>query len=48
MTAPLWTSQEIADATGGRAWDIAEVRNGTLDMATAINEMIAAEHCAPF
>lgn len=38
----------LPDATGGRVWDIAQVRNGTLDMATAINEMIVAEHCAPF
>ncbi len=38
----------LPDATHGQVWDIADVRNGTLDMATAINEMIAAEHCAPF
>lgn len=38
----------LPDATGGQVWDIADVRSGALDMATAINEMIAAEHCAPF
>lgn len=38
----------LPDATSGRVWDIADVRSGTLDMATAINELIAASHCAPF
>ena len=32
-------------ATGGRAWSIRDVRAGTLDMATAINEMVMAEYC---
>lgn len=35
----------IPMATGGRAWSIRDVRAGTLDMATAINELIAAEYC---
>ncbi len=38
----------LPDATHGRVWDIADVRSGALDMATAINELIVAEHCAPF
>lgn len=45
---PFMGAPALPDATGGRVWDIADVRSGTLDMATAINEMIAAEHCAPF
>lgn len=32
-------------ATGGQAWSIRDVRAGTLDMATAINEMVTAEYC---
>jgi len=35
----------IPVATGGRVWSIRDVRAGTLDMATAINEMVMAEHC---
>lgn len=46
--APYGAMASLPDATGGRAWDIGLVRSGTLDMATAINEMVAAEHCAPF
>jgi hypothetical protein len=38
----------LPDATSGRVWDIAEVRSGSLDMATAINELVADSHCAPF
>lgn len=34
--------------TGGRAWSIRDVRAGTLDMATAINELIEEEYCSPF
>ena len=46
--APYHGMPSLPDATSGRAWDIAQVRNGSLDMATAINELIAASHCAPF
>jgi hypothetical protein len=38
----------LAEATGGRAFDIRAVRDGRLDMATAINEFTAAEHCTLF
>jgi hypothetical protein len=34
--------------TGGRAWNLREVRDGTLDMSTAISEMIEDEHCTVF
>ena len=32
-------------ATGGQVWSIRDVRAGTLDMATAINEMVSSEYC---
>lgn len=32
-------------ATGGRAWNVRDVRDGELDMADAINELIADEYC---
>jgi hypothetical protein len=35
-------------ATGGRVWDIADVRSGSLSMATAIAEMVEDEYCTPF
>lgn len=35
----------IPMATGGQAWSIRDVRAGTLDMAEAINTLIAAEYC---
>jgi hypothetical protein len=35
----------IPEATSGRAWNIRDVRAGTLDMAEAINEFTAAEYC---
>jgi hypothetical protein len=35
-------------ATGGRVWDIADVRSRTLDMATAITEMVENEYCTVF
>ena len=44
-----WMSQpSLVTATGGMVWNIRDVRAGTLDMATAINEFTEAEHCAPF
>ncbi|MCB9602983.1 MAG: hypothetical protein H6721_09890 [Sandaracinus sp.] len=35
----------IPVATGGRAWNLRDVRGGTLDMATAISELIEDEYC---
>jgi hypothetical protein len=46
--APYMGMPSLADATGGMAWDIAQVRAGTLDMATAISALITAEYCRPF
>ncbi len=46
--APYMGMDSIPDATGGRAWSIREVRDGTLDMATAINEFAEDEYCTLF
>jgi hypothetical protein len=35
----------IPSATGGRAWDLAAVQSGDLDMAVEINGFTLAEHC---
>jgi hypothetical protein len=43
--APYRGMPSIPDATGGRVWSIRDVRAGSLDMATAINEMVRAEYC---
>jgi hypothetical protein len=40
MTLPM--------ATGGRVWDIADVREGDLNMSTAIAEMVDDEYCTVF
>jgi hypothetical protein len=45
---PYMGMTAIPEATGGRVWDIADVRAGTLDMASAIDDLIVAGHCAPF
>jgi hypothetical protein len=45
---PFFGLPSLPEATGGRVWDMADVRAGTLDMATSINEMIEDEHCHPF
>jgi hypothetical protein len=45
---PFFGLPSLPEATGGRVWDIADVRAGTLDMATAISEMITDEHCTVF
>ena len=34
--------------TGGRAWDLRDVRAGTLDMVEAIDRLFADEYCTPF
>ena len=38
----------LPEQTGGRAWSIRDVRSGSLDMADAINELIADEYCTLF
>ena len=45
---PFFALPAMPMATGGRVWSIAEVRDGALDMATAINEMVTDEHCTVF
>ncbi len=45
---PSGDQAALPSVTGGDVWDIAQVRAGTLDMATAINGLVATEHCAPF
>ncbi len=45
---PYNGAESIPDATGGAVWSIRDVRAGTLDMATAINEFTAAEYCTLF
>lgn len=40
--------QSLPVSTGGRVWNLRAVRDGTLDMATAISEMIEDEHCTVF
>lgn len=45
---PYQGSPSIPSATMGMAWSIREVRAGTLDMATAINQFTMAAYCAPF
>lgn len=45
---PFMGMPALPMATGGRAWSIRDVRAGTLDMATAINEFTADEHCTLF
>lgn len=42
---PYMGMPSIAEATGGRAWSIRDVRNGTLDMAVAISELLEDEYC---
>ncbi|MCS6798916.1 MAG: hypothetical protein NZ898_10350 [Myxococcota bacterium] len=42
---PYMGMPSIPEATGGRVWSIRDVRAGVLDMAVAINELIADEHC---
>ena len=42
---PFGAQIAIPVATGGRAWSLRDVRSGTLDMATAIAELIEDEYC---
>lgn len=44
-TMPFVSS--LPDATGGRYWDLREVRAGHLDMASSINDFLRAVYCAP-
>lgn len=45
---PYMGMDAIPVATGARAWSIRDVRAGTLDMATAINELLEDEYCTLF
>ncbi len=38
----------LPEVTGGRVWDIADVRDGALNMSTAIAEMVDDEYCTVF
>jgi hypothetical protein len=46
--APYMGMEALPMRTGGRVWSIREVRDGTINMAAAINELIADEYCTPF
>jgi hypothetical protein len=37
----------LPEATGGRFWDLREVRAGNLDMATSINDFLRSVYCVP-
>ena len=43
--APFNGMPSVAEATGGRAWSIRDVRAGTLDMAEAIGAFARDEYC---
>lgn len=45
---PYMGMPSLPMATGGRVWNIRDVRAGTLDMATAITEMVENEYCTVF
>jgi hypothetical protein len=45
---PYMDMEALPSATGGRVWDLREVRAGRLSMADAINEMLRAEYCSAF
>ena len=45
---PFFGMPSFPEATGGRVWSIADVRAGTVDMATVIGDLIAGEHCTVF
>lgn len=40
--------QSLPEQTGGRAWDLDEVRNGSLNMGTAISQLLTEEYCTVF
>lgn len=44
-SSPYNGMPSIADATGGRAWFVCDVRDGHLNMGTAIAGMISEEYC---
>ena len=46
--APFGDAASLPMATGGRVWDLREVRAGRLHMEDAINEMLRAEYCTSF
>lgn len=43
---PYEGKEPIPDATGGKNFDLGEVRSGTLSLATTINEVVVESHCA--
>jgi hypothetical protein len=45
---PFGDMASLPTATGGRVWDLREVRAERLSMADVINEMIRAEYCTTF
>src|SRR5690606_4598625 len=46
--APYMGMPSLPEQTGGRAYDLRQVRSGTLDMAAAIRDMIEDEYCTLF
>ncbi len=46
--APFGDMPALPSVTGGRVWDLREVRAGRLSMDEAINEMLRAEYCTSF
>lgn len=45
---PFAGMDALPAVTGGAVWDLREVREGRLDMATAITEMVEDEYCTVF
>jgi hypothetical protein len=45
---PYMGMPTIPNSASGRVWNIRDVRSGTLDMATAISDLIEEEHCTLF
>ncbi|MBZ0121343.1 MAG: hypothetical protein K8H88_30380 [Sandaracinaceae bacterium] len=45
---PYLGMPSLPTATGGRAWSIREVRDGSLDMAAAISALLVDEYCTLF
>lgn len=45
---PYLGMPSLPESTGGRAWNIREVRAGTLDMSAAISDLLEDEYCTLF
>jgi hypothetical protein len=45
---PFAGMEAIPSVTGGAVWDLRDVREGRLDMATAISAMVEEEYCTVF